>query len=151
MSSIDRFWSKVNKTDSCWIWTATLYDSGYGRFRYNNKWNKAHRIAYNFLVGEIPEGLELDHLCRVRCCVNPDHLEPVTHRENMVRGANTLNKKSTLPVGVEKCWSRYRARKRFNGVNIHIGTFDTPEDASIAYETAVMVDSNHWTTKYEGL
>jgi hypothetical protein len=70
----------------CWLWTASADQKGYGFFWLNGKLRRAHAAAYELLVGQIPLGLELDHLCSVRCCVNPDHLEPVTHRENIKRG-----------------------------------------------------------------
>jgi hypothetical protein len=84
----ERFWAKVNKTDECWLWTASRVGGGYGRFHPTNGVSVyAHRWAYEQLVGPIPEGLQLDHLCRVRQCVNPSHLEPVTQAENIRRGA----------------------------------------------------------------
>lgn len=83
----ERFWPKVDKTDGCWLWTAALSDGGYGVFGIGGRRVvHAHRFAYQQRVGPIPEGLHLDHLCRVRNCVNPDHLEPVTHAENVRRG-----------------------------------------------------------------
>lgn len=84
----DRFWSKVAPCpiSGCWLWIAHLSDGGYGFFSIRPLTRRAHRIAFEALVGEIPAGLELDHLCRVRCCVNPAHLEPVSHLENMRRG-----------------------------------------------------------------
>jgi hypothetical protein len=82
----ERFMAKVEKTDSCWIWTAQCTPGGYGRFKIGGRPLRAHRVAYELLVGPIPEGLVLDHLCRVRHCVNPAHLEPVTQRENVLRG-----------------------------------------------------------------
>ncbi len=82
----ERFWSKVDKTTStCWLWTACISGGGYGVFKLDRK-QYAHRLAYEWLVGPIPEGLQLDHLCRVRHCVNPEHLEPVTTQENIRRG-----------------------------------------------------------------
>ena len=84
--TLDRFWSKVNKTDSCWLWTSTLSSKNYGQFKLDGKMQYAHRVAYKMLVGPIPKGLTIDHLCRVRNCVNPKHLEPVTQRENTLRG-----------------------------------------------------------------
>ena len=83
---VERFWAKVNKTDTCWLWTATRNRAGYGKFFVDGKNRQSHRYAYELLTGPIPVGLQLDHLCRVRHCVNPDHLEPVTCRENLLRG-----------------------------------------------------------------
>ena len=84
----DRFWTKANKTDTCWLWTANLDECGYRRISMNRIMRGAHRISYQMIVGEIPEGLEIDHLCRVRHCVNPDHLEVVTHKANMERSVH---------------------------------------------------------------
>ena len=88
----DRFWSKVTKTESCWIWTGGRSGNGYGLFwtgnyRLNGSpiWMMAHRFPYQDIHGDVADGLELDHLCRVPLCVNPDHLEPVTHAVNMQR------------------------------------------------------------------
>jgi hypothetical protein len=85
MTFDERFWAKVEKTDSCWLWTGSTR-SAYGTFWNGQRAANAHRVAYELLVGPIPEGLELDHLCRVPTCVNPAHLEPVTHAENVRRG-----------------------------------------------------------------
>lgn len=82
----ERFFAMVNKTETCWLWTgATL--TGYGRFKVGggDLMTLAHRYAYTLMVGPIPEGLTIDHLCRVTNCVNPDHLEPVTMAENTAR------------------------------------------------------------------
>lgn len=82
----ERFWAKVRKTESCWLWASTINSSGYGAFSADSTDVLAHRFAYELLVGPIPAGLVLDHLCRVRHCVNPAHLEPVTVVENLRRG-----------------------------------------------------------------
>lgn len=81
-----RFWTKVEKTDTCWLWRGKVDRIGYGRTYDASKMKLAHRVAYEFMVGPIPKGLVLDHLCRVRHCVNPAHLEPVTNEENLRRG-----------------------------------------------------------------
>lgn len=84
----ERFWSKVGSRNEgeCWPWTDYLTEKGYGYFRSARQYWRAHRWAYTHLVGPIPEGLVIDHLCRVRHCVNPAHMEPVTSRENTRRG-----------------------------------------------------------------
>lgn len=80
---------RLMEVDSgCWEWTGRLDTFGYGQVDWPNskKAQSAHRAIYKHLIGEIPEGMELDHLCRNRRCANPAHLEPVTHRENCRRG-----------------------------------------------------------------
>lgn len=85
--AVDRFWSAVSKGDgdTCWLWTASRTPEGYGQFGAEKRRILAHRFSYELSVGPIPEGLELDHLCRNRGCVRPDHLQPVTRQENARR------------------------------------------------------------------
>jgi hypothetical protein len=83
------FWPKVDTTAGaleCWPWLGTMKGNGYGMLVVRRVKHLAHRFAYELLVGPIPAGLQLDHLCRNRRCVNPAHLEPVTARENTIRG-----------------------------------------------------------------
>jgi HNH endonuclease len=81
----------------CVVWLSTLLKNGYGRVSIEGKQRLAHVVAYETFVGPIPPGMELDHVCRVRCCINPDHLEPVTRKENVLRGnAGRLRRKQTL-------------------------------------------------------
>ncbi len=86
----EHFWEKVDRSggpDSCWPFLGYLNPKSYGRYReLGGRTTQAHRYAYEALVGPIPEGLTLDHLCRTRACVNPAHLDPVTNRENVLRG-----------------------------------------------------------------
>lgn len=83
---MERFIEKVNKTETCWLWTSGFSLNGYGQFTIDYQTQLAHRIAYELFIGPIPNGLQIDHLCRVRYCVNPQHLEAVTCRENLMRG-----------------------------------------------------------------
>jgi len=93
---VRRFWLKVDKNGPvpearpdlgpCWVWTGTLSWQGYGHILIEGRMRRAHRVAYEMLIGPAPDGLDLDHLCRVRHCVNPAHLEAVTHQVNMLRG-----------------------------------------------------------------
>lgn len=69
----------------CWLWIASVNKGGYGQCYRGGKLHRAHRLVYSLMVGPIPDGLQLDHLCRRRCCVNPEHLEPVTAKENVRR------------------------------------------------------------------
>jgi len=89
MQLADRFASKYDvAADGCWVWNAARTGSGYGNLYVGRgadgrkKYAPAHRVAYELLVGPIPAGLSLDHLCRNRSCINPQHLEPVTVAEN---------------------------------------------------------------------
>lgn len=86
----DEFWQRVTPTGFCWEWGGTLTDEGYGVFMEAKRQYKAHRRAYELLVSPIPNGLHLDHLCRNRGCVNPDHLEPVTPKVNYLRGFSPM-------------------------------------------------------------
>lgn len=87
MSRAIDFWARVDADGDCWLWIGAIDGDGYGTCTVRRAKARAHRVAYELLVGPIPAGLTIDHLCRVRHCVNPDHLEPVTNRENVQRGA----------------------------------------------------------------
>jgi len=107
---IARFLSKFDAgSDRCWLWDGTIYKpQDYGYFGLRCKMKSAHRLSYETFIGSIPVGMELDHLCRVRHCVNPWHLEPVTHLENVRRGkgigaviAHAERSKTHCPKGHE--------------------------------------------------
>ena len=111
-----RLQAKVDVTDDCWLWTGTTDIGGYGRIWIPelHATQPAHRVVYEYLVGPVPTDLVLDHLCRVRHCVRPDHLEPVTQRENILRGdLPDLNKAKGAAVTHCKRGHEYTAENTY--------------------------------------
>ena len=103
-STPERFWTKVNfagpvpehrpELGPCWLWTGCTDRYGYGKFGTHREVGSAHRYAYEFCVNPIPDGLQIDHLCRTRPCQNPDHMELVTSRVNTLRGEGITAQKA---------------------------------------------------------
>lgn len=94
----DRIESKINKSETCWLWISGINRSGYGFASWQGKRILTHRLMYELLVGPVPEGLQIDHLCRNRACCNPAHLEVVTLRENVRRrggGQSRIDREKT--------------------------------------------------------
>ncbi|MFE9844749.1 HNH endonuclease signature motif containing protein [Streptomyces goshikiensis] len=133
----ERLFSKVDATGICWLWTGAKNRGGYGAISKGRRDGAAivHRVVWELLVGPIPDGSDLDHLCRVRACCNPDHLEPVTRAVNVARGSHAAgvqrrthcknghaftpeNSRPNGPRGracrtcVNEANRRYRARKK---------------------------------------
>lgn len=98
--TLERFWTKVQKTDDCWMWTGAKVKGGYGNFYWEGRYNSPHRLLWTWLHGAVPDGLEVDHVCHDpavcpggptcphRRCVNPEHLALVTGKENSARTRN---------------------------------------------------------------
>lgn len=85
----DEEFYKINSQSGCWDFTGATFDTGYGQLRRNRKIIRAHRYFYEKYKGAVPQGYDLDHLCKNKKCVNPQHLEAVTHYENCLRGSAT--------------------------------------------------------------
>lgn len=107
---IQRFLDKIeyaeHSDDDCWYWSSAVNKFGYGAFWLDGKTVRAHRYSYEMIKGKIPDGLQLDHLCRNRLCVNPEHLEVVSLTENIKRGLtgkinHHSSKKTHCPKGHE--------------------------------------------------
>lgn len=99
-----RFFAKVDKTDGCWLWTAGKFPNGYGKFRHEGKFKKAHRVSFEHHVGPIPLGMLICHRCDVRRCVNPDHLFVGTQKQNI---QDAMAKGRFWPVHYRKTHCRH--------------------------------------------
>ena len=84
----ERLWARINRNgiNGCWLWEGFINADGYGQMRVGDKTMRVHRVIYGLFHGAIPDGLQIDHLCRIRHCANPKHLEAVTSQENTLRG-----------------------------------------------------------------
>ena len=132
-----RFWPKVDKTGDCWLWTAGKTKDGYGLFQVGGRQRLAHRVSYEFSVGPIPAGLDLDHTCYVHACVNPDHLRLATNAQNGQNrhGAQRDSTSGVRGVYWHRAAGKWYARAKLDGKNHHLGLF-----ATIAEAEAVVVE-----------
>jgi hypothetical protein len=133
----ERFWSKVEKTETCWNWTASRMTSGYGQIGIGGKYGRphgAHRVAYELAVGPIPEGMQVDHMCHNKLCVNPDHLRAVTNKQNNehLTGAKKNSKSGIRGVSWRSEVRKWQAQVGHNGKNHNLGLFAMIEDAEAA-------------------
>lgn len=121
---MDRFWHRVmpEPNTGCWFWLGSLSpgpskdrSTGYGRIKVGDRTMLAHIFSYETFVGKVPNGLELDHKCRMPSCVNPDHLEPVTHKENVRRGNASKSWSSML-----KAKTHCKRGHPYSGENLYI-------------------------------
>lgn len=129
-----RFMSKIvfANEDECWIWTGSPNPGGYGKFRIGKKWVSAHRSAYERWVGPVGGGMQIDHKCGIRLCVNPNHLRQVTPKQNSEHRTRLDRNNTSGYRGVVRDGGRWRARCRTNGRLIYNGRYDTAEEANEA-------------------
>lgn len=130
----ERFWGRVEKTDTCWNWTGYMRAGGYGGVRIDGVLRSAHRLSYEVANGPIPEGMYLDHICHNTACVRPDHLRPVTTKQNGEnrRGPASNNTSGILGVSWNKRARKWEGHVGHNGKSHHAGSFDYIGDAEAA-------------------
>lgn len=117
----ERFWAKVDKSGDCWLWTGAR--NPYGRIGIGrHRTVLAHRVAWELMVGPIPDGMKIDHRCRVVACVNPDHLRVVTHKQNLE------HQRSDRGASLRRD-GRWEARVKHHGKKHFAGLFSTREEA----------------------
>ena len=127
-----RFWSRVNKTETCWEWTGTLIKGGYGKITYGSKQAVAHRVSYEMSGEVIPAGMDIDHICHNRACVRPEHLRLATRKQNSENITGAYKNSQTGIRGVTKRGNSWRAQVRHNGKLITAGTFTNSAEAEAA-------------------
>jgi hypothetical protein len=127
LTTEERFWQKVivpEGVSDCWLWRGAISKGGYGNFHVTaGKWAVAHRVSYEMHKGPVPEGLDLDHLCRVRHCVNPDHVEAVTRQVNLLRGIG-----GRLAGERQRSKTHCKQGHEFTTENTAIGKRGTPKE-----------------------
>ena len=131
-----QFAQRVVLTDQgeCWAWSGQIDQLGYARIHNKYGTTYAHRMAYELMVGAIPDGMELDHVCRNRGCVNPEHLRPCTRSENLRNtGKMRTNTSGFKGVSWHKAERKWTARITLHRKGKTLGYFDTPEEAYAAY------------------
>ena len=140
----ERFWAKVQKTDTCWNWAGSKDLAGYGAVRIKGERILAHRASYEMVVGQIPDGERIDHLCFNTSCVRPDHLRPVTRKQNGEhrKGAPVHSKSGVRGVTWNSQMNKWRALVGHYGKQHYVGHFDDIAEA----EAAVIAKRNELHT-----
>lgn len=132
---MDRFWSKVNKTETCWLWTGAADSAGYGSFRVSRGVDLGpHRFVAKYVMGLAIDGLHVDHKCHQPRCVNPDHLQAVTPQQNQENRRASTSKSISGVRGVSwnRVHKRWIARANVNGKEYYGGRFTTIAEAEVA-------------------
>lgn len=135
-----RFWTKVKISAGCWVWIGSISRKwGYGGVRVDGEMKLAHRVAYELLIGAIPEGMQLDHTCHNPACVNPIHLRVCTNTQNCMNKLMYKNNKSGFKgVHFRKDTRKWQAQIVIAGKKTGLGQYETPEEANAAYSVAAL-------------
>lgn len=129
----ERFSELIDTSTDCWIWAGAKNNANYGMFHFEGKTRLAHRASWEMSNGAIPDGLDIDHVCHVRLCVNPEHLRAVTRKQNLENAVGPdRNNKSSGIRGVTRVGKKWKAQVGHNGRNIHCGHYDDIRDAEKA-------------------
>lgn len=140
----ERFWGKVDKSGDCWNWLAGKSAAGYGTFHYKGKDRKAHRVSYTWAKGEIPQGLQIDHVCRNTSCVRPDHLRLATNKQNQENRIGTTSKSGYRNVFEVPGGRAWKVSISHHGVKHYFGTYYSLEEAAKVAERARIQLHSHY-------
>ena len=135
MKQLARFWKKVDRTDTCWLWTGALGSHGYGNVRFNRRYMRAHRVSFQIANPDVDiTGLDVDHRCHVTACVNPNHLRAVSRKQNQEHrlGAQRNSSSGVRGVRWEADRGKWLARVKHNRRTINVGRFYTLAEAAEA-------------------
>jgi len=128
----NKFWLLAKEIGECLVWQGNFYPNGYGNFKQNKVSHLAHRHAYSLAVGDIPDGMLIDHTCHNKACVKPSHLRLATVKQNQENLGGLKSNNTSGYRGVSRDYSRWRAVITHKKTFYHIGTYDTPEEAAEA-------------------
>ena len=134
----ERFWSKVERGEECWLWRGALMGGRYGNFYRDGRMQGAHRVAYELANGPIPDGMLVDHQCGNKQCVRPSHLRLATRKQNAEHLHHLPVSNTSGALGVTWCkkTGRWRAQLNHNGRYLHVGRYDSVEEAAAAVADA---------------